>query len=129
MTARKSFGSGSPAGDLLLTTAPYDDPVDGPTVLHFAVPMNADGLTVLDNWRTMGMRASGSNDLVLDGVFVPDEAVSLRRPRGHWHAFYNVAMPIAWPIIISVYLGVAEAARDLAVQQVQRKRDDPDPGI
>ena len=39
VTARKSFCSGSPAGALLLTTAPYDDPSDGPTVLHFAVPM------------------------------------------------------------------------------------------
>ena len=35
VTARKVFGSGSPAGDLLVTSAPYDDPNDGPTVLHF----------------------------------------------------------------------------------------------
>jgi alkylation response protein AidB-like acyl-CoA dehydrogenase len=126
VTARKTFCSGSPAGTLLLTTAPYDDPADGPTVLHFAVPMTSDGVTVLANWRTMGMRASGSNDVVLENVFVPEEAVSLRRPRGQWHPFFNVAFPIAWPIIMSVYLGVAEAARDLAMQQVQRKRDDSD---
>jgi alkylation response protein AidB-like acyl-CoA dehydrogenase len=126
VTARKTFCSGSPAGTLLLTTAPYDDPADGPTVLHFAVPMASDGVSVLDNWRTMGMRASGSNDVVLENVFVPEEAVSLRRPRGQWHPFFNVAFPIAWPIIMSVYLGVAEAARDLAMQQVQRKRDDSD---
>ena len=126
VTARKTFCSGSPAGTLLLTTAPYDDPADGPTVLHFAVPMTSDGVTVLANWRTMGMCASGSNDVVLENVFVPEEAVSLRRPRGQWHPFFNVAFPIAWPIIMSVYLGVAEAARDLAMQQVQRKRDDSD---
>ena len=126
VTARKSFCSGSPAGALLLTTAPFDDPSDGPTVLHFAVPMPSEGVTVLDNWRAMGMRASGSNDVLLDQVFVPDEAVSLRRPRGRWHAFYNVALPIAWPMIMSVYVGVAEAARDLAVQSAQRKLDDSD---
>ena len=76
VTAHKHFGSGSPAGDLLLTTALYDDPTDGPTVLHFAVPLRTEGISVLDNWRTMAMRASGSNDIVLDGVFVPEEAVT-----------------------------------------------------
>jgi alkylation response protein AidB-like acyl-CoA dehydrogenase len=126
VSARKIFGSGSPAGDLLVTTAPFDDPTDGPTVLHFPVPMKAEGVTVLDNWRTMGMRATGSNDVVLDGVFVPEGAVSLRRPRGAWHPFYNMVVAVAMPIVMSVYLGIAEAARDLALRQVQRKREDPD---
>lgn len=36
--ARKIFSSGSPAGDLLMTSAVYDDPDAGPTVLHFGVP-------------------------------------------------------------------------------------------
>ena len=72
------------------------------------------------------MRATGSNDIVLDGVFVPDAAVQLRRPKGVWHPFFNVIAAVALPIVLSVYLGVAEAARDLALQQVAKKRDDPD---
>ena len=36
LTARKAFASGSPTGNLLMTSAVYDDPTDGPTVLHFA---------------------------------------------------------------------------------------------
>ena len=126
VTARKSFCSGSPMGDLLLTSALYDDPTDGPTALHFAVPVKTPGLTVLDNWRTMAMRASGSNDIVLDGVFVPDAAISSRRPKGAWTPVWNVLPAIAGPLIMSVYLGVAEAARDLAFQRVAHKRDDPD---
>ena len=59
ISARKHFASGSPAGDLLVTTALYDEPADGPTVLHYAIPLKAEGVTVLDNWRTMAMRASG----------------------------------------------------------------------
>jgi alkylation response protein AidB-like acyl-CoA dehydrogenase len=43
VTARKPFSSGAPAGDLLMTTAPYDEPVAGPTVLHFPVPFDAPG--------------------------------------------------------------------------------------
>jgi alkylation response protein AidB-like acyl-CoA dehydrogenase len=126
VTARKIFGSGSPAGDLLVTSAPCDDPRDGPTVLHFAVPLAAEGVTVLDNWRTMAMRATGSNDVLLEGVFVPEDAVTLRRPRGQWHPFFNLSVTVALPLVMSAYLGVAEAARDLAVQQLCRKRADPD---
>jgi alkylation response protein AidB-like acyl-CoA dehydrogenase len=124
VNARKVFASGSPAGDLLLTSAAYEDASEGPSVLHFPVPMNAPGVTVQDNWRVMGMRGSGSNDVVLDGVFVAGDAVSLRRPRGKWHPFFNLAMTVANPLIMSAYVGVAEAARDLALQAVQRKRDD-----
>jgi alkylation response protein AidB-like acyl-CoA dehydrogenase len=65
----------------LITSAVYADPTDGPTVPHVSVPLRAPGVTVFDNWRTMAMRASGSNDIVLDGVFVPDNMVSSRRPK------------------------------------------------
>jgi alkylation response protein AidB-like acyl-CoA dehydrogenase len=126
VTARKTFSSGSPMGDLLLTSALYDDPTDGPTVLHFAVPVTTPGLTVLDTWHTMSMRASGSNDIMLDGVFVSDGAVSSRRPKGVWAPIFNVIAAVAAPILTSVYLGVAEAARDLALQKVAGKRDDAD---
>jgi alkylation response protein AidB-like acyl-CoA dehydrogenase len=123
---RKLFGSGSPRGDLLVTSAVLEDPHAGPTVLHFAVPMQAPGVVVQDNWRALGMRATGSNDVVLDNVFVPEGAISLRRAKGKWHPFFSAVATIAMPLVTSVYLGIAEAARDLALQHVQRKRDDPD---
>jgi alkylation response protein AidB-like acyl-CoA dehydrogenase len=126
VSGRKVFASGSPLGDLLLTSTRYDDPSDGPMVLHFAVPLKSPGVTVLDNWRTMGMRGTGSNDIMLENVFVPDEGIELRRPRGVWFPLLNVVATVALPLIQSVYLGVAEAARELALQQVAKKRDDPD---
>ena len=126
VTGRKVFASGVPLGDLLITSARYDDPTDGPTVLHFGVPLSSPGITVLDNWRTMGMRGTGSNDILLDGLFVPDEAVEMRRPRGVWFPFLNAVAAIALPLVMSAYLGVAESARDLALQQVAKKSNDPD---
>lgn len=51
VTGRKIFGSGSPAGTLLVTSAVYDDPADGPTVLHFPVAIAAEGVTVLTRIR------------------------------------------------------------------------------
>src|SRR5262249_38915822 len=84
------------------------------------------GVSVQDNWRAMGMRGSGSNHLLLEDVFVPESAVTLRRPRGRWHPLFNANLAIAAPVIVSAHLGGAEAAPDLAGQPAQRKRDDPD---
>jgi len=125
VTARKIFASGSPAADLFSTMAVYEDPVDGPTVLHFVIPLDAPGVKVHDNWRTLGMRATGSNDVTLDGVFVPDAAIGVRRPSGRWSHAWHVVAATAVPIVYSVYLGVAEAARETAVREAGRRREDP----
>jgi alkylation response protein AidB-like acyl-CoA dehydrogenase len=125
VTARKIFGSGSPAGSLLMTMAIYDDPKDGPTVLHFPVPLDAPGVKILDNWRTLGMRATGSNDVVLEDVFVPDAAVGARRRPGVWSPIFHTTYTLAFPLVFSVYVGVAESARDLALREAARKAKDP----
>lgn len=125
VTARKVFCSGCPMGDLLITSAVYDDSAGGPTVLHFPVPFTAKGVRVMDNWRTLGMRATGSHDVVLEDVFVPESAIALRRPKGVWHPFFNVVFTVAMPLIMAVYVGVAEAAYDLACREAVKKRHDP----
>lgn len=123
-SARKIFSSGSPAGDIMLTTGVYEDPEKGPQVFHFGVNMHDPGVKVQDNWRTMGMRGTGSNDVVIENVKVPDASVSARRPKGKWHPAFDVLAPIAFALVSSAYVGVAEAARDLAVQMAQKRRDD-----
>jgi alkylation response protein AidB-like acyl-CoA dehydrogenase len=125
VTARKIFGSGSPTGKLLLTTAVYEDPSAGRTVLHIPVPLTAPEVKVQDNWRTLGMRGTGSHDIVIEGLFVPDAAVGMRRAAGKWHRFFDVICPVALPLVMSVYMGVAEAARTLAVEHARRRKDDP----
>ncbi|WP_395673498.1 acyl-CoA dehydrogenase family protein [Phenylobacterium sp.] len=124
ITARKVFSSGSPAGDLMMTSAVYDDPEAGPTVLHFGVSMKADGVKVLDTWRTLGMRGTGSNDVELNGVFVADAAIAGRRPQGKWGPLFHGISMIAFPIIYSAYVGVAEAARAKALDVARRKPAD-----
>jgi acyl-CoA dehydrogenase len=125
VTARKVFGSGSPGGHVLMTMALYDDPADGRTVLHFPVPLDAPGMRVADNWQALGMRGTGSHDVLLEGVFVPDAAVGARRPPGRWIPLFHVIYTVAFPLVYSVYLGVAESARDLAVREAAGRRHDP----
>jgi acyl-CoA dehydrogenase len=124
ITARKIFSSGCLAGDLLVTSAVYDDPEAGPTVLHFAVPMKAPGVTILDTWHVMGMRGTGSHDVELKEVFVPDAAISGRRPQGKWHPLFHIISMIAFAAIYSAYVGVAEGARARALEIARKKPDD-----
>jgi len=124
ISARKVFSSGSPAGQLLVTSAVYADPAAGPTVLHFAVPLGAKGVRIEETWRTLGMRGTGSHDIVIDGVFVADAAVGVRRPAGKWHPLFHTIASVAFPLIYAVYVGVAEAARDLAVGEARKKKAD-----
>ncbi len=125
VTAVKPFASGAPAGDLLVTSAAYDDPVEGPQVLHFPLSLKAEGVTLQDDWQTLGMRATGSGTVRLEKVFVPEEAVALRRPRGPFHPAFAVILTVALPLICSAYLGVAEVAAAIARERAKTRGEDP----
>lgn len=116
VTAKKVFSSGCQMGDLLVTSAIHDDPQAGPTVLHFAVPFKAEGVRRLDTWRVLGMRGTGSHDVALEGVFVPDAAVVARREPGKWHMLFHHIFVLAFPLVYAAYVGVAEAARARALE-------------
>ncbi len=120
ITARKIFTSGAPSGNLLMTSAILAT-AEGPMVLHFGVPMTSPQVTVLDTWHTMGMRGSGSHDVMIDGHVVPEAAVALKRKAGEWHPLFQIIATIAFPLVYSAYLGVAESARDIAVGHATRK--------
>ncbi len=125
VSARKPFGSGSPKGGVLVTSAPFEDANEGWQVLHFAIPFAAPGISLADDWKTLGMRATGSHTIILDNVFVPDDAVALRRPRGRFHPAWNVILTVAMPLIMSVYAGVAEAAAVIGKEQAKKRQGDP----
>ena len=124
LTARKAFASGSTVGDLLNTSAVYDDPVDGPTVLHFAAPLKGEGVSIEPTWQTMGMRGTGSDDVVFDGLFIPDAAIAGKRPQGQWHMLFHIISMIAFALIYSAYLGVAEGARNRALELAKKRPQD-----
>jgi acyl-CoA dehydrogenase len=125
VSARKAFASGSPRGDLLITSAAYEDAPSGPAVLHFGVSLRAEGVRVLDDWDTMGMRGTGSNTVELENVFVPSSAIVLERARGVWHNVWNVVIGVAAPLYMAPYLGVARAAASLTRRECKSRANDP----
>jgi alkylation response protein AidB-like acyl-CoA dehydrogenase len=123
VSGHKRFCSQSTVGTVMSTMATYDDPEQGQRVLNLAVPIASDGVSVLDNWDTLGMRGTASNDIVLDDVFVPDERVLANRPYGVVDPPLQVIGSIAFPIVSAAYLGVAEAAFTAAVESARKRPD------
>ncbi len=90
---------------------------DGEPVSHvFAVPRGE--FEIVEHWETLGMRGTGSHDVRVDGVFVPERRVA---PFGPLEAPRNASYPPGWvhgPIWFgicsmgAVGLGIAQAAYD-----------------
>ncbi len=114
VSARKAPASGCEVGTVLVTSFRWDEAPEGPQVLHCSVPFAAPGVSIDLTWDTLGQRATGSHTVVLDDVFVPDAAISLARPADQWHPVWNTILPAALPLIMSAYVGIADAAVDVA---------------
>jgi alkylation response protein AidB-like acyl-CoA dehydrogenase len=122
-SARKGPASGCEVGNILVTSLRWDDAPDGPQVLHCSIPFTAEGVSIDLTWDTLGMRATGSHTVVLDDVFVPEAAIALARPADQWHPVWNTVCGAAMPLIMSAYLGVADAAVELARTAVAGRRE------
>jgi len=121
VSGQKRFASQSRHGTVMSTMFVYEDPEQGRRVLNLAVPITGDGVTVLENWDTLGMRGTASNDIVVEDVFVPDERVLANRPYGVVDGPLQVISSVAFPIVTGVYLGVAESAYDAALAAARNK--------
>jgi len=120
INARKRFVSAAAVADLLVTSVIHvaDDSAE---ILHFTVPFSANGVSLVDTWDTLGMRSTGSHDVVLENVFIPEDKIVGRRPSDVWHPMWNVILPTAMPLIVSAYVGLAEAAAENAINAARGK--------
>ncbi|QIW78782.1 acyl-CoA dehydrogenase family protein [Bacillus tequilensis] len=108
VNGRKTFTTMSQALDYFLVTAWMEEKQ---TTGVFLIHKDDPGLSIEETWDMSAMRATGSHDLVLNEVTLDEEKLVelLQGPRG--------AKPNGWLLHIpAVYLGIAQAARDYAVQ-------------
>lgn len=125
VSGRKRFASQSRHGSVMSTMFVLDDAEQGRRVLNVAVPLAAEGVTVIDTWDTLGMRGTASHDIALEDVFVPEDKVLANRPYGVIDPPLQVIASVAFPIIAAVYLGVAEAAYAEALGSAAARPEDP----
>ena len=119
----KIFGSLSPVWTRLgIHGIDMSDPAN-PKIVHGFLPREAKGYTIVDTWDTLGMRATRSDDTILEGALVPDRYIARVVPAGLAGADLFVLGVFAWaePTFASVYVGIAKRALDLAVDGVSRK--------
>jgi len=124
VNARKVPISGCEVATIAATSFRYEVEGAAPQVIHCSIPMAAEGVTVQKTWDTLGMRATGSHTLVFDDVFVPDAAVMATRPAAEWPALLNTVVVAAMPLIMSAYVGLADAVVN-DVRTVTAGRDAP----
>jgi L-evernosamine nitrososynthase len=121
---RKAFGTLSPAANLMLVACRLrQDEHDN--AVFAAVDPNADGVVLRDNWDALGMRASGSQDVVLEGVFVP-EGTTLTG--GTWGALTPTAITnilAGTSGLTGAFLGIAEEAHRLGIELVTTRKKAP----
>jgi alkylation response protein AidB-like acyl-CoA dehydrogenase len=119
LSGRKIYSTGIEGLTWAIVWARTDE--DTPRVGGFLVPADAPGLTIEKTWNPMGMRATGSHDVVLDKVQIPfDHAADIRLPgewdtRGEGQAAWFGMLPGA------LYTGVAESARDWLVKFLKER--------
>ena len=82
ITGHKIFGSLSPVWTYLGLHAMDTSNPEAPQIVHGFLDRDAPRYRIEETWDTLGMRATMSNDTILDRTFIPDEQVALVCPAG-----------------------------------------------
>ena len=103
VSGRKTWSTGASELDTLVVSAatPHAQ------VWRFLVPARAPGVSLLPSWHgSLSLRASGSDDVLLEGVFVPDSHALPPSPA------HPAGSAWFWTAVGATYLGVGQAALD-----------------
>jgi len=133
----KTFTSLSPVWTRLGTFGLDSASDDAPRIVWGFLDRSADGIEILQDWDTLGQRATQSNTTVLSGAVVPADRIVRRLPPGPnpdplvFGVFVNFEVLLA-----AVYAGIAHRAVALAAEAARRRTslkldgaprsDDPD---
>jgi alkylation response protein AidB-like acyl-CoA dehydrogenase len=122
-TGRKFFGSLSPVWTYLGIHGMDTSDPSAPKIVHAFLPRETEGYQIEETWDVLGMRATRSEDTLLDGVLVPDRFVARVVPAGAGGLDAFVLGALAWALIGfgNVYYALAQRALDLTVAAVRKK--------
>lgn len=119
ISGRKIYSTGAPGLGWMIVFASTEEAV--PRMGQFLVGAHTPGVRIEESWDQLGLRASGSHDVIFDDVVVPfDHAVDLRPP-SDWSARDDEGA--AWNALLigSLYTGVAEASRDWIIEFLRNR--------
>jgi alkylation response protein AidB-like acyl-CoA dehydrogenase len=123
-TGHKSFGSLTPVWTYLGIHGMNAANPAAPTIVHGFMPRSTEGYRIVPTWDVLGMRATRSDDTILDGTFIPDRYVARVVPAGAAGIDPFVLAIFAWALVGfgNIYYGIARRALDLTIENAKKKR-------
>jgi alkylation response protein AidB-like acyl-CoA dehydrogenase len=122
-TGRKAFGSLTPVWTYLGLHGMDTSDSTAPKIVHAFMPRATSGYTIKATWNVLGMRATQSDDTVLDGVVIPDQYIVRIVPAGAAGIDAFVLGMYAWALLgfANVYYGLAQHALDWTIANLHKK--------
>lgn len=119
LSGHKIYSTGAPILKYYAVWAATDEPQ--PRVGLFLVPAGLAGTRIVETWDHLGLRASGSHDIVFDDVVFPlDHEIDVRAPDA-WEGPDSQQSEFQSLLLAAIYDGVARAARDWLVTFLQTR--------
>jgi len=107
ITGRKTFTTMAPVLDYFIVNATVEETNE---IANFLIPRNTLGVRIEETWDSIALRGTGSHDLLLEDVFVPEEyLVEVLNSKGRKASGWLLHIP-------ACYLGIAKAAQRFAIQ-------------
>jgi alkylation response protein AidB-like acyl-CoA dehydrogenase len=114
LSGRKIYSTGAPILKWYAVWAKTDEP--DVRVGLFLVPAGLPGTRIVETWDHLGLRASGSHDIVFDDVVFPlDYEIDVRKPE-EWLVPDFTQATVHTIFVAAIYDGVARAARDWVIE-------------
>jgi alkylation response protein AidB-like acyl-CoA dehydrogenase len=119
LSGRKVYSTGAPILKWYAVWAKTDE-LDARVGL-FLVPAGLPGTRIVETWDHLGLRASGSHDVVFDDVVFPlDHEIDVRKP-DEWRVPDFTQATVHAIFVAAIYDGVARAARDWLVEFLRNR--------
>lgn len=112
VSGRWSWGSGCCGAELIGVGVKVAG--DGATALPLIAVLPADKVDIVQNWDVTGLKGTGSHDMVVDKVIVPQQWTFIRGGTSSLDTplYRYPSMPLAAQVLAVVGLGIARAALD-----------------
>jgi alkylation response protein AidB-like acyl-CoA dehydrogenase len=122
-TGRKHFGSLAPVWTRFGLHGMDTSNPSQPKIVHAFMPRDTAGYAIKETWDVLGMRATRSDDTVLESAFIPDRYVARIVPAGEAGLDPFVLAVFAWALMGfgNIYYGLAKRALDQSVSAAKGK--------
>jgi alkylation response protein AidB-like acyl-CoA dehydrogenase len=124
-TGHKMFGSLTPVWDYLGFHGQDNSDSNNPMIIHAFLPRDFENFEIKETWDdVLGMRATRSDDTLINGVIIPEKYIVRKVPAGFKGIDGFVLGIFSWALIGfgNVYYAIAQRVVDMVLETVHKKK-------